>query len=111
MIVCCQRVPDGNEIREVEPELYDCTSFCVRAYLQSQLMEESADEAAKREEMLRMYHATKDALQIIGDVSMKTVSTPQPPPVKDDWLKPSSTPASVNGYVRGGRSGGGEDRS
>ena len=54
-------------------------------------MEESAEEAVKREEMLRIYHACKEALRIIGDVSMATVSTPVPPPVKgggDDWLRP-----------------------
>ena len=50
-------------------------------------MEESPEEANKREEMLRMYHACKEALRIIGDVSMATVSTPNPPPVKDDWLR------------------------
>ncbi len=47
------------------------------------MMEESADEAIKREEMLRQYHACKEALKIIGDVSMATVSTPAPPPVRD----------------------------
>ena len=36
------------------------------------MMEESADEAIKREEMLRQYHACKEALRIIGDVSMAT---------------------------------------
>ena len=53
-------------------------------------MEESAEEAVKREEMLRIYHACKEAVRIIGDVSMATVSTPVPPPVKgggDDWLR------------------------
>lgn len=50
------------------------------------MMEESVEEAAKREEMLRMYHACKEALRIIGDVSMATVTTPVPPPVKNDWL-------------------------
>ncbi|XP_059047516.1 dynamin isoform X1 [Achroia grisella] len=54
---------------------------------QSQMMEESPEEAQKREEMLRMYHACKEALHIIGDVSMATVSTPVPPPVKNDWLE------------------------
>lgn len=49
-------------------------------------MEESAEESQRREEVLRMYHATKDALKIIGEVSSSTVSTPTPPPVKDDWL-------------------------
>lgn len=46
------------------------------------MMEESAEEAIKREETLRMYHACKEALRIIGDVSMATVSTPMPPPVR-----------------------------
>lgn len=30
------------------------------------MMEESAESATKREEMLRMYHACKEALRIIG---------------------------------------------
>lgn len=46
------------------------------------MMEESPEEAVKREETLRMYHACKEALRIIGDVSMATVSTPMPPPVR-----------------------------
>lgn len=54
--------------------------------VQSSMMEESPEEAMKREEMMRMYHACKEALRIIGDVSMVTVSTPVPPPVKNDWL-------------------------
>lgn len=53
------------------------------------MMEESPEEALKREEMLRMYHACKEALRIIGDVSMATVSTPLPPPVKNDFLASS----------------------
>lgn len=48
------------------------------------MMEESADEAIKREEMLRQYHACKEALQIIGDVSVATVSTAAPPPIRPD---------------------------
>ena len=55
------------------------------------MMEESADEAVKREEMLRMYHACKEALKIIGDVSTATISTPTPaPPKGGDWLPPAS---------------------
>ncbi|GIY89298.1 dynamin [Caerostris darwini] len=60
---------------------------------QGSLMEESPEEAHKREELLRMYHACKEALNIIGDVSMHTSYSPVPPPVKDDWLK-VSTPDS-----------------
>ena len=54
------------------------------------MMEESAEEAVKREEMLRIYHACKEALRIIGDVSMATASTPVPPPIKsggDDYFR------------------------
>jgi len=57
------------------------------------MMEESADEAVKREEMLRMYHACKEALRIIGDVSTATIGTPNPAPIRGgtDWLPPSNT--------------------
>nr|XP_018910846.1 PREDICTED: dynamin isoform X2 [Bemisia tabaci] len=74
---------------------------------QASMMEESPAEAAKREEMLRMYHAVKEALRIIGDVSMATVSTPVPPPVKNDWLSssldnnPRLSPPSPGGPRRG----------
>ncbi|XP_011500354.1 PREDICTED: dynamin isoform X1 [Ceratosolen solmsi marchali] len=60
---------------------------------QSSMMEESPEEAQKREEMLRMYHACKEALRIIGDVSMATVTTPVPPPVKNDWLASGENPS------------------
>ncbi|XP_071246149.1 dynamin-2-like isoform X1 [Salvelinus alpinus] len=52
---------------------------------QGSLMEESADQAQRRDEMLRMYHALKEALVIIGDISTTTVSAPVPPPVDDTW--------------------------
>ena len=47
-------------------------------------MEESLDEAQRRDDMLRMYHATKEALQIMSEVSTSTVSTPVPPPIAND---------------------------
>uniref|UniRef100_A0A8C4LHF2 dynamin GTPase n=1 Tax=Equus asinus asinus TaxID=83772 RepID=A0A8C4LHF2_EQUAS len=58
---------------------------------QSSLMEESADQAQRRDDMLRMYHALKEALSIIGDISTSTVSTPVPPPVDDTWLQSASS--------------------
>ncbi|XP_039321897.1 dynamin-2 isoform X2 [Saimiri boliviensis] len=58
---------------------------------QSSLMEESADQAQRRDDMLRMYHALKEALNIIGDISTSTVSTPVPPPVDDTWLQSPSS--------------------
>lgn len=61
------------------------------------MMEESAEEAVKREETLRMYHACKEALRIIGDVSMATVSTPMPPPVRGGMSDYSSSSSSYLG--------------
>lgn len=69
---------------------------------QASLMEESPEEAQRREEMLRMYQACKEALTIIGDVNMSTVTTPNPPPVDMDWLKHENGAghdASSNGTV------------
>ncbi|XP_069005026.1 dynamin-2 isoform X2 [Embiotoca jacksoni] len=57
---------------------------------QNSLMEESADQAQRRDEMLRMYHALKEALHIIGDISTSTISTPVPPPVNDTWMQEAS---------------------
>ncbi|XP_065067999.1 dynamin-1-like [Rhopilema esculentum] len=48
------------------------------------MMHESDAEVARRNEILRIYHASKEALKIIGDVSSTTVSTPLPPPVEHD---------------------------
>ncbi|XP_077426300.1 dynamin-2-like isoform X4 [Vanacampus margaritifer] len=62
---------------------------------QSSLMEESAEQAQRRDEMLRMYHALKESLVIIGDISTTTISTPVPPPVDDTWMKDSSLPAGT----------------
>uniref|UniRef100_A0A8C6P780 Interferon-induced GTP-binding protein Mx n=1 Tax=Nothobranchius furzeri TaxID=105023 RepID=A0A8C6P780_NOTFU len=59
---------------------------------QGSLMEESAEQAQRRDEMLRMYHALKEALVIIGDISTTTVSTPVPPPVDDTWIVKDSSP-------------------
>ncbi|XP_058612221.1 dynamin-2 isoform X3 [Onychostoma macrolepis] len=61
---------------------------------QSSLMEESAEQAQRRDEMLRMYHALKEALHIIGDVSTSTVSAPVPPPVDDTWIHTDPSPPS-----------------
>ncbi|NXW25749.1 DYN2 protein, partial [Circaetus pectoralis] len=67
---------------------------------QNSLMEESADQAQRRDDMLRMYHALKEALNIIGDISTSTVSTPVPPPVDDTWLQTSSGHRSVLSLLR-----------
>ncbi|VDN07603.1 unnamed protein product [Thelazia callipaeda] len=62
------------------------------------LMEESQFEAQKREEMFRMYNACREALRIIGEVNMSTISTDAPPAVSSDWLRsngPSPIPRSA----------------
>lgn len=58
---------------------------------QNTMMEESPEEERRRQEMLNTYHACKEALKIIGDVSMSTTYSPAPPPVKNDW-QPSISP-------------------
>ena len=45
--------------------------------------------------MLRMYHACKEALSIIGDINISTVSTPIPPPVNMEWIE--TTEGEQNG--------------
>ena len=47
-------------------------------------MVESEAEVERRNEMIRMYRSTKEALQIISEINTKTVSTPLPPPVSND---------------------------
>lgn len=61
------------------------------------MMEESAEEAQRRDEMLRMYHAMKEALTIIQDITSSTVTTPTPPPVNDDWLEANAGNTPYNG--------------
>uniref|UniRef100_A0A7N8WTX6 Interferon-induced GTP-binding protein Mx n=1 Tax=Mastacembelus armatus TaxID=205130 RepID=A0A7N8WTX6_9TELE len=53
---------------ELLAQLYSCGD-------QNTLMEESAEQAQHRDEMLRMYHALREALSIIGDISTTTVTT------------------------------------
>ncbi|KAM9454959.1 dynamin-2 isoform 1-T1 [Clarias gariepinus] len=59
---------------------------------QSVLMEECADQAQHREDVLRMYHALKEALSIISDISTTTISTPLPPPVDSNWINSEASP-------------------
>lgn len=70
-------------------------------------MEESAEQAQRRDDMLRMYHALKEALGIIGDISTSTVSTPVPPPVDDTWLQSTSSHRSSSSGVWGQGQGAG----
>ncbi|XP_032395668.1 dynamin-1a isoform X10 [Etheostoma spectabile] len=65
---------------ELLAQLYSCGD-------QNSLMEESQEQAQHRDEMLRMYHALREALNIIGDISTSTITTTMPPPVDDSWLQ------------------------
>ncbi|KAI1724428.1 dynamin central region domain-containing protein [Ditylenchus destructor] len=59
------------------------------------LMEESPIEAQRREEMLRMYQACKEALRIINDANMATMSTDMPPPVPTNDIRSNPSPSPV----------------
>ena len=60
-------------------------------------MEESNSEAERREELLRMYHSLKEALKIIGDINVNTVSQAAPPPVDNSWIAESNNSYQSNG--------------
>merc|ERR1712154_35873 len=59
------------------------------------MMEESADEALKREEMLRMYHACKEALKIIAEVSNVTLGGGAPQLPAPTYSMPSVPPSAA----------------
>uniref|UniRef100_A0A672ZS85 Interferon-induced GTP-binding protein Mx n=1 Tax=Sphaeramia orbicularis TaxID=375764 RepID=A0A672ZS85_9TELE len=67
-------------------QLYSCGD-------QNTLMEESQEQAQHRDEMLRMYHALREGLSIIGDISTTTITTAMPPPVDDSWLQVTGMPS------------------
>ncbi|KAG8141814.1 hypothetical protein E2320_006484 [Naja naja] len=73
-------------INNLLANLYSCGD-------QNTLMEESVEQAQHRDEMLRMYHALREALNIIGDINTTTISTPLPPPVDDSWLQVQNIPS------------------
>ncbi|CAL8074449.1 unnamed protein product [Calicophoron daubneyi] len=86
-----------NEIKnflkgELLPSLYQACDL-------NTMMSESLGVQQKREEMVRVYDAMKEALNIISEVSMSTVSTPVPPPVNDDWIQPESNLSLSSGPV------------
>ncbi|XP_026088504.1 dynamin-3-like [Carassius auratus] len=67
---------------------------------QRSLMDESPEQARRREEVLRTHTALKQALNIITDISTSTISTPLPPPVDNSWLHSGSLHRrSPPGYI------------
>lgn len=59
------------------------------------LMEESQQEAQRRDDLLRTYNSLKEALSIIGEVNMSTTYVPPPPPLKNDWRPPPPAAAAA----------------
>uniref|UniRef100_A0A8D3B4U6 Interferon-induced GTP-binding protein Mx n=1 Tax=Scophthalmus maximus TaxID=52904 RepID=A0A8D3B4U6_SCOMX len=55
--------------------------------------EPSLSQAQHRDDMLRMYHALREGLNIIGDISTTTITTAMPPPVDDSWLQVTGMPS------------------
>uniref|UniRef100_A0A8D3CZK0 Interferon-induced GTP-binding protein Mx n=1 Tax=Scophthalmus maximus TaxID=52904 RepID=A0A8D3CZK0_SCOMX len=53
---------------------------------QNALMDESQEQAQRRDEVLRTHQALKEALAIIGDISTSTFTVPMPPPVDTSWV-------------------------
>ncbi|KJE93251.1 dynamin 1 [Capsaspora owczarzaki ATCC 30864] len=68
-----------------------------------QLMEESPEAASRRKEVLQMYNLSKEALDVINNVSISTTSTPLPPPIAYD--EPPSPGAGAGGPERRGTVG------
>uniref|UniRef100_A0A8C2XD15 Interferon-induced GTP-binding protein Mx n=1 Tax=Cyclopterus lumpus TaxID=8103 RepID=A0A8C2XD15_CYCLU len=54
---------------------------------QNALMDESQEQAQRRDEVLRTHQALKEALVIIGDISTSTITVPMPPPVDSSWVE------------------------
>ncbi|XP_030786521.1 uncharacterized protein LOC115897519 [Rhinopithecus roxellana] len=75
--------PETTEfiILELLASLYSCGD-------QNTLVEQLAEEAQRRDQMLRMHHMLKEVLTIIWDMSTTTVSLQ----VDDSWLQVQSVP-------------------
>nr|XP_055219966.1 dynamin-like [Gorilla gorilla gorilla]XP_055219967.1 dynamin-like [Gorilla gorilla gorilla]XP_055219968.1 dynamin-like [Gorilla gorilla gorilla] len=67
-----------NEINKIPYQGVLLSELLSNLYLhgnQNTLMEESAEQAQWRDEMLCMYHVLKEVLSIIGDINTTTIST------------------------------------
>lgn len=61
-------------------------------------MEESVEETMRREETLRIYHSTKEALRIIGDVAHDTISDSVSSSASYNSYRPSYEPPRQTQY-------------
>uniref|UniRef100_A0A8C5H6I7 Interferon-induced GTP-binding protein Mx n=1 Tax=Gouania willdenowi TaxID=441366 RepID=A0A8C5H6I7_GOUWI len=67
---------------------------------QNALMDESQEQAQRRDEVLRTHQALKESLAIIGDISTSTITVPMPPPVDTSWVGGTTGGRScVNSYI------------
>ncbi|XP_031517213.1 dynamin-1-like isoform X2 [Papio anubis] len=81
-------------ILELLASLYSCGD-------QNTLVEQLAEEAQRRDEMLRMHHMLKEVLTIIRDINTTTVSLPLSLHVDDSWLQVLSCPTRDHQVSRG----------
>ncbi|XP_032883951.1 dynamin-3 isoform X2 [Amblyraja radiata] len=81
------------------------TELLAKLYSEDQtaLMEESLEQAQRHDEILRTYNAISEALNIIGNINVNTVSVPLPPPVDDSWLHTSHSTSSSHWQPFSGR--------
>uniref|UniRef100_A0A4W6FL60 Interferon-induced GTP-binding protein Mx n=1 Tax=Lates calcarifer TaxID=8187 RepID=A0A4W6FL60_LATCA len=82
-------------VRDLIPKtIIHVTSLLLRQRSSSMLTcSLSCTPAQHRDEMLRMYHALRTGLSIIGDISTSTITTAMPPPVDDSWLQVTGMPS------------------
>ena len=66
---------------------------------QSTLMEMSAEEEKRKEDILRLYNAINDALKKINDTSMKTQYSEIPPPIRTNDFDRRPRNDQRNGYA------------
>ena len=66
---------------------------------QSTLMEMSAEEEKRKEDVLKLYNGINDALKKISDVSMKTQYSEIPPPIRTNDRAAAKTEPLRNGYA------------
>ena len=89
-----------------EPDNFFFDNSSIFSSIQNELMEESEDTLQHREEMIRMYHSTKEALEIVSDIDSHTSATPLPPPIASDDMdyKPTPSPQISRRPASGGYS-------
>lgn len=79
----------GNFIRD------DLLALLYQSCEPDTLMEESQAEAQRRDDMLRMYHACKEALRIISEVNMSNMEDQGGPPPPPGDYRPGAGPSPV----------------